>query len=146
MLNYTFQTVDGGFIVNINKPENWTSFDVVHKVRNITNIKKVGHAGTLGPVATGLLIIGVGSGTKLLNNYTNMDKEYIVTLKFGITTDTQDITGKIIKEKKEYNVTKSQFTEICKSFQGKIKMALIPLQARVSVFPIKFKKKIKQNN
>ena|GEM_PF-130116 len=81
----------------IDKQKDWTSHDVVAKIRNILKIRKIGHTGTLDPFATGLLILLVGNATKFSEKLTNLDKEYIVTSKFGIQTDTADITGKVIK-------------------------------------------------
>jgi len=85
-----------GFIL-IDKPKGWTSFDVVAKLRGITNIKKIGHAGTLDPIATGLLIVAVGrSATKQIDSYMKMDKVYIAKAKLGETSDTYDAEGEII--------------------------------------------------
>ena len=99
---------NSGYLL-INKPKTWTSHDVVAKIRNILKIKKVGHTGTLDPFATGLLILLIGDATKLSETLTNLDKEYVVTSKFGISTDTADITGKIIKEEIPKNIEKSDF-------------------------------------
>lgn len=84
-------------ILLINKPKFWTSNDVVQKVKNIIKAKKVGHAGTLDPYATGLLVLGINEGTKDLNNLITLDKEYIAEIKFGLCTDTYDITGNVIE-------------------------------------------------
>ncbi|MDW3645473.1 MAG: tRNA pseudouridine(55) synthase TruB [Bacteroidia bacterium] len=73
-----------------NKPKGWTSFDVVKKVRNTIRIKKVGHAGTLDPLATGLLILCTGKHTKTINEIQGQEKEYIVRMKFGATTPSYD--------------------------------------------------------
>ena len=85
-------------IYNINKPIGWTSFDVVKKIRNITKLKKVGHGGTLDPFADGVLIIGVGKGTKLLTDIVNEKKSYNATLLLGKETDSLDNEGEIVKE------------------------------------------------
>lgn len=77
----------------INKPYGWSSFDVVKKVRNVLRIKKVGHAGTLDPMATGLLIILLNNGTKQFAEYQQYQKEYIAEITFGSTTDTYDKEG-----------------------------------------------------
>ena len=84
-------------IILINKEKGCTSHDVVNKVKHIFN-EKVGHTGTLDPNATGLLPILVGKGTKLSAYLINHDKEYEVTLKLGIKTDTADSEGKVIDE------------------------------------------------
>ncbi|MEA3500856.1 MAG: tRNA pseudouridine(55) synthase TruB [Candidatus Marinimicrobia bacterium] len=108
--------------IPVNKPINWTSFDVVKKMRGITKFKKVGHAGTLDPFATGLLILGFGKHTKKLDEHQNAKKEYIVDITLGISTDTMDRTGKIIKENNitsKYSMT--QIQDVIDSFKGKIK-------------------------
>ena len=83
-------------IININKPPGWTSFDVVKKVRGIINEKKVGHAGTLDPFATGVLILGTGSDTKKLSDISLSNKTYIADLTLGIETDTYDCDGSTV--------------------------------------------------
>ena len=98
-------------IILINKDKDITSRDVVNIVSRKLNTKKIGHAGTLDPIATGLMIIGVGKGTKILDLLTLNSKEYIATVKIGIQTDTFDITGNIIKENKDYNLTKEKLLD-----------------------------------
>jgi len=80
----------------IDKPKNWTSRDVVNLVSKCLHTKKVGHSGTLDPLATGVLVLCVGDYTKLVNHITNHQKEYIATIQFGILTDTLDITGTVL--------------------------------------------------
>jgi tRNA pseudouridine55 synthase len=75
----------------INKPLKWTSFDVISKLRKICKIKKIGHAGTLDPLATGLLIVCTGKYTKKINEYMGMEKEYTGTITLGATTPTYDL-------------------------------------------------------
>ncbi len=87
-----------GFIVLIDKDKDWTSFDVVKKIRSTVKNKKVGHAGTLDPFASGLMIIGVGRATKALTSLTVLRKKYQVSIHFGIETDTYDRTGKVVRE------------------------------------------------
>ena len=87
----------------VNKKSNITSSDVVIKVRKLLNIKKVGHTGTLDPLAEGLLIITVGNATRIQELITEKDKEYIATMKLGIKTDTYDTEGKIIDQKEVPN-------------------------------------------
>ena len=103
-------------ILLVDKEKNITSRDVINKLSKELNIKKIGHAGTLDPIATGLMVIGIGKGTKILDLLTLNDKEYIATVKMGIQTDTLDITGNIIKEKKEFNLSKEKLINILKSF------------------------------
>jgi tRNA pseudouridine55 synthase len=80
-----------GQVLLINKPLYWTSFDVVRKIRYLTKTKKVGHAGTLDPLATGLLIICTGSYTKKINEFMSQEKEYTGTIALGATTPTFDL-------------------------------------------------------
>ena len=103
----------------INKPKNYTSRDVVNVVSKILNTKKIGHTGTLDPIATGLLILTIGASTKLSDYITSDIKEYIATFKFGIETDTLDITGKVIN-KKDLNITKEDLLNSLIKFNGNI--------------------------
>ena len=84
-------------IILVDKPSGISSFGVVHKIRKITGIKKVGHTGTLDPFASGLLPICVGRTTRLAGYILAAEKEYIANLKLGIKTDTADLTGEIIE-------------------------------------------------
>lgn len=84
-------------IIVVNKPKGATSFWVVNFIKKKFNYKKVGHAGTLDPNATGVLILGVNEGTKQLSNLLLDDKEYIATIEFGYRTDSYDIDGKILE-------------------------------------------------
>lgn len=86
-------------ILVVNKPLGITSHDVVDIVRKKFNIRRVGHAGTLDPMATGVLVLLIGKATKLSNTFINDDKEYRATLFFGRRTDTQDSTGRVIEER-----------------------------------------------
>ena len=105
-------------IILIDKEKGITSRDVVNKVSKKIGIKKVGHAGTLDPLATGLMVLGVGKGTKILELLTMDKKEYIATVKIGIQTDTLDITGNIIKENYNYKISKTDIEKSLKSFLG----------------------------
>lgn len=80
-----------GRVLLIDKPLRWTSFDVVRKIRNLTRTKKVGHAGTLDPLASGLLIVCTGKFTKKINEYMAQEKEYTGTITLGATTPTYDL-------------------------------------------------------
>lgn len=92
----------------VNKPKGITSFDVIRVLRKIFKVKKMGHAGTLDPNATGLMLIGVGSGTKNLANLILNDKAYKATILLGIKTDSGDIDGKILDQKDLSNLILSQ--------------------------------------
>ncbi len=84
-----------GFLL-VDKPSGWTSHDVVAKVRNLAGLKKVGHAGTLDPMATGLLVLGLGRCTRLLRFVQEAPKEYVATAKFGVATDSLDADGAVL--------------------------------------------------
>lgn len=104
-------------ILIVNKPKDFTSRDVVNKISHIFKIKKIGHTGTLDPIATGVLVICIGNTTKLCEILTSEYKEYIATIKLGIKTDTLDITGNII-ETKPFDITETQIKEVLSSFLG----------------------------
>ncbi len=106
-------------IVVVNKPENWTSFDVVAIVRKTLKEKKVGHMGTLDPMATGVLPIVLGQATKFQNFIKNTNKEYIAKFKLGITTDTQDITGKVLTQT-DTSFESEDILKILDKFKGTI--------------------------
>jgi tRNA pseudouridine55 synthase len=95
-------------IALIAKPQGFTSFDVVARLRRILKTKKIGHAGTLDPMATGLLIIGVGSGTKLLQFLIGVDKQYLATIRLGAITETDDAEGEIIGSSDASGITPEQ--------------------------------------
>lgn len=105
-------------IINIYKEKGYTSHDVVAKLRGILKQKKIGHTGTLDPDAVGVLPVCLGSATKLCDFLTDKDKTYEAVLKLGIQTDTQDMTGIILKEK-EVLATEEQIKEAILSFVGK---------------------------
>ena len=116
----------------INKDKDMTSRDVVNKLSHILNIKKIGHTGTLDPMATGVLVCLTNKYTKLVDLITNEDKEYIATIKFGIKTDTDDITGNILESisVKEYN--KQDIIEVLNNLIG-IYEEEIPIYSAVHV-------------
>ena len=110
-------------IVIINKEKGWTSQDVVSKVKRILNEKKAGHIGTLDPLATGVLPVLIGSGTKVSKYLMEHDKQYIATIKLSQKRDTGDEEGKIIEEKEVPFLEKENIEKILKSFLGKQKQA-----------------------
>ena len=103
-------------IVLIDKEKNVTSRDVCNKLSKILNTKRLGHTGTLDPIATGLLIICVNEGCKLQEELTGHDKDYIAKVKVGIKTDTYDITGNIIEKNDNYHLTKEELIKTLNSF------------------------------
>jgi len=102
-------------ILIIDKPADWTSFDVVKKLRGALRVKRVGHGGTLDPMATGVLPVFVGRATKMASYSENADKEYIAGIRFGLTTDTQDITGTVLSSC-EGNVTAEELQGVIPQF------------------------------
>ena len=106
-------------IFNINKPQGMTSAQVVGAVKRILDVKKVGHTGTLDPMATGVLPVCVGKAARIMD-YLNFDlKEYLCTLKLGLITDTQDIWGNVLEER-PVNVTEDEIREAFSVFKGKM--------------------------
>jgi tRNA pseudouridine55 synthase len=105
-------------IVVVNKPANITSYDVVRRLKRIFNTKKIGHGGTLDPFATGVLVIAVNQGTKIIHYFINSDKEYIAKLKMGEMTDTHDLTGKVVKQEDKITVSQDRFILVMQSFLG----------------------------
>ncbi|MFH1667742.1 MAG: tRNA pseudouridine(55) synthase TruB [Candidatus Komeilibacteria bacterium] len=109
-----------GFIL-IDKDKGWTSFDVIAKLRSITNIKKIGHAGTLDPIATGLLIVAVGrESTKQIDQYMKMNKEYIVKGKLGETADSYDTETDIKLATKPREIFKDELQKVLDNYLGEI--------------------------
>lgn len=104
-------------IINIHKEAGFTSHDVVAKMRGICGQKKIGHTGTLDPQATGVLPVCLGSGTKLCDMLADRDKEYIAELLLGVETDTQDMTGKVLREL-PVEVSEAKVREAVMSFVG----------------------------
>ena len=83
-------------VVVVDKPAGWTSHDVVARMRRLASTRKVGHAGTLDPMATGVLVVGIGRATRLLTYIVGADKEYTATIRLGITTTTDDAEGETL--------------------------------------------------
>src|SRR5258708_10638952 len=113
-------TFEEGRVLLINKPLEWTSFDVVRKIRNTIKIKKVGHAGTLDPLATGLLIICTGKFTKKINEYMAAEKEYTGTFTLGAVTPTYDLESKPEQFKDISFVDDELIKQTAKKFTGEI--------------------------
>ncbi len=107
-----------GFIL-INKPVGPTSHDIIYRLRKITGVKKIGHAGTLDPFAKGLLIVAIGrEATKKINQFVKLDKEYVAKLQLGATSDTHDLTGKIVSAKKIIMPTEDEIKKVLIKFIG----------------------------
>jgi len=109
-----------GKVILIDKPLHWTSFDIIRKLRSILQIKKIGHAGTLDPLATGLLIVCTGKFTKKINEYMAAEKEYTGSLTLGAVTATYDLESTAEQQKDYSFVTKELLLETTKQFIGDI--------------------------
>lgn len=110
--------MDGGILI-MDKPEGFTSFDVVAKLRGIMHIRKIGHTGTLDPMATGVLVVCVGSATKAVSRLTAEDKVYDAGVLFGEKYDTGDITGKLIQTSDKV-ITSDEYEKAFAQFTGDI--------------------------
>lgn len=119
-------------ILVLYKEKGYTSRDVVNIIGSELGTKKVGHTGTLDPMATGVLVVCVGQGLKLVELLTDHDKEYVAKIKLGIETDTLDITGTVLREEKLKKYTKEEVEEVLKKFVGKIKQ-IVPKYAAIKV-------------
>lgn len=122
--------MDGLLLVN--KEENYTSRDVVNVISKIFNTSKVGHAGTLDPIAEGVLVIAVGKGLKLIDFLSCYKKEYIATVSMGFLTDTLDVTGNKIMEFNDFSIDKDTLSDKLKEFVGK-SIQTVPLYSAVKV-------------
>jgi tRNA pseudouridine55 synthase len=118
-------------ILPVNKPKGWTSFDVVAKLRGVLKIKRLGHAGTLDPMATGVLPVFVGKATKACDILPDTKKIYTAGFRLGVSTDTLDITGRVIRENAD-KVTTDQLERIRQRFVGEITQ-LPPMYSAVKV-------------
>ncbi len=105
-------------IIIVNKPSGITSHDVVSRVRRKLNMRRVGHAGTLDPLATGVLVILLGKSTKLFDKFVAFDKAYAATLRLGTQTTSADITGEVIEQRPFEHITEGQFKDVLQQFVG----------------------------
>lgn len=120
-----------GFIL-IDKPAGMTSRDVVNVICKKFNTRKVGHTGTLDPLATGLMILCINKATGLVDLVLSEDKEYLAKVKLGILTDTLDITGNVIKESSHYNINFDDLNKVLQTFIGTY-MQEVPLYSAIKV-------------
>jgi tRNA pseudouridine55 synthase len=121
-----------GRVLLIDKPIEWTSFDVVRKIRNLIRIKKVGHAGTLDPLATGLLIVCTGKFTKRINEYMAQEKEYTGSLTLGAITPTYDLESEPVNFKDTSFISQRKITDTTKQFTGEI-MQVPPAHSAIKI-------------
>lgn len=118
-------------VIVVNKPKGITSRDVVNNVCKILGTKKIGHTGTLDPIATGVLVLCIEKATKLVEVLTSNDKEYVATVKLGILTDTLDIDGKVLKEENT-KLDENKLIEILNSFVGTYNQE-VPIYSAVKI-------------
>ncbi len=116
-------------IINIDKPSGITSMDVVRKIRSASGVKKVGHGGTLDPIATGVIPVAIGKATRLLEYFLMSNKSYIARIHFGKTTDTFDSEGEIISTKVDPPLDINVIEKTMNSFRGEIEQTPPPFSA-----------------
>lgn len=129
------QPFASGEVLLIDKPLDWTSFDVVRKLRNLVQTKKVGHAGTLDPLATGLLIVCTGKFTKKINEYMAQEKEYIGTIELGASTPTYDLESEPVPTpgyNAETSIDRLQLERGLQQFRGDI-MQVPPIHSAIKI-------------
>ena len=106
-------------IVIVDKPQEWTSQDVTARLRRVFNTRRIGHGGTLDPMATGVLPVFVGRATRGVEFFEHAEKTYEATIRLGVTTDTEDIFGTVLTER-EVHISETEFSNILPRFRGKI--------------------------
>lgn len=119
-------------ILVVDKPAGMTSHDVVDRVRKRFQIKRVGHAGTLDPLATGVLVILVGKATKLFEKFVTFDKGYNATFILGMATNSSDVEGEVLSRRPYMHITEDQIREIFKKYEGEIQQ-LPPMVSAVKM-------------
>ncbi len=118
-------------IINLYKPKGYTSHDAVARIKRFCNTRRVGHAGTLDPMAQGVLPILVGRAASAQEYLMNHDKTYLAGMRFGVVTDTGDVTGNVLSEKK-VEVSLGELEAVCRKFKGKI-MQVPPMYSAIKV-------------
>ena len=129
---YTTNSFEEGKVILINKPLGWTSFDVIRKIRSAVKIKKIGHAGTLDPLATGLLIICTGKFTKKINEYMAQEKEYTGSFTLGATTASYDLEQEPEDFKSFDHLTDEEIRSATAPFTGEI-MQVPPSHSAIQI-------------
>jgi tRNA pseudouridine55 synthase len=107
-------------VLNINKPQGWTSHDVVARVRRIAGLRQVGHAGTLDPMATGVLVVCIGRATRLVEYLSDLPKVYRATILFGVETDTWDAEGQVVARRDASSLTLPALLPLLDALRGEI--------------------------
>ena len=118
-------------IVIVDKPQDWTSQDVTARLRRVFGTRRIGHGGTLDPMATGVLPVFVGRATRAVEFFEHAEKAYEPVLKLGITTDTEDITGEVLSTS-EVHITRSQVEKVLANFRGEI-LQIPPMYSALKV-------------
>ena len=118
-------------IVIVDKPQDWTSQDVVSKLRGVFQTRRIGHGGTLDPMATGVLPVFVGRATRGVEFFEHAEKAYEAVLRLGLHTDTEDITGTVLEEK-EVNISEEQFLSVLENFRGEIQQ-IPPMYSAIKI-------------
>ena len=118
-------------IVIVDKPQDWTSQDVTARLRRVFNTRRIGHGGTLDPMATGVLPVFVGRATRGVEFFEHAEKAYETVLQLGITTDTEDTSGTVLT-RQEVNLTEAEFAAVLPRFRGKI-MQVPPMYSALKV-------------
>lgn len=119
-------------IIVVDKPKGITSFDVIRVLRRTLKERRIGHTGTLDPLATGILIICVGKATKLAQDIEGYEKEYVADLELGFRTDTYDIEGKVLEKVDEFDISQDEFEKTLETFKGDIKQ-VPPMYSAIKV-------------
>lgn len=117
-------------VVNVDKPKGLTSREAMVRAQRAMGAKKAGHAGTLDPIATGVLLVCLGEATKISSYLVDLEKEYLTTLRLGIRTDTFDADGKVVERREDVSVTESQVQEALARFRGEI-MQVPPMYSAI---------------
>lgn len=130
-------------IVLIDKPTGITSFEVIRRLRRIHSIRKMGHAGTLDPLASGLLIVGMGEATKLLSHYLALPKTYEATIRIGLATTTGDIEGDITAETRPVRLDEANLRRVLKSMEGTLTLP-VPAYSAIKQGGVRLYKKARE--
>lgn len=131
-------------IINVNKPKGITSFDVIRKLRKLLKEKKIGHTGTLDPLATGVLVVCVGKATKLVSDIEAKEKIYRAEFELGYATDTYDTEGKIIKSNDNFEIKKEELEKVLSEFVGE-QLQLPPMYSAIKINGKKLYELARQN-
>ena len=118
-------------IVIVDKPQEWTSQDVTARLRRVFNTRRIGHGGTLDPMATGVLPVFVGRATRGVEFFEHAEKTYEAVLRLGLTTDTEDTSGTVLEER-EVHISETEFSNILPQFRGKI-MQVPPMYSALKI-------------